>query len=845
MHHPHRTALLIAAAAALSAVWGCGHRSGFEEYANEVFKAGGTTETDGGTSGPCEQVSGVCTTDPLVACVNDRNMVPGYEESSADATWVNGLLDSADVDTWITQMLGVDRTDNPNWQDIERSPDVEDFGGAGYIRGYRYRDAGKGVNLDAGQDNRGNDQHNYATAFPAPSLRAASWDMDLEWRVGQAMGDEVAATQNNMLLAPCMNIIRHPYWGRTQETYGEDSYHIGRMASAFTAGLQTVVVSCAKHFAANNVEKNRSNQDAIMTEQTLREIYGRHFEMVIQDGGVGCIMAAYNKINGTKCTQNRHLLTDILRDDMGYQGLVISDWWAMPGYQTVLDTAQAQIDAADAAIAGLDIEVPWTLHYGLLSSALNDGTSGLDSSYIRQAAFRVLMQKRRFRTTQRTDPWGLGTRATALGSDPSNLSSITRNDVPGGHLDLAEEAAVKSAVLLKNGPDGGQSPVLPLAGERVPPSIAVVGPNLQFALNESLPPTSSDGVLRLATQVSIGDRGSSRVNPDPDKSVGPFDGIQTVAGQLGLATVVTSGDTVDSAANADVVVVMVGLDPADEGEEYAIPAQGDRTTLDLSTDQNGYSQNQFVSDVLDLGKPTIIAIESGSIVNVPWLSHQNQNQATIWLGYAGQRGGLALGRLLFGDRNFSGKMPMAWPQQADLDAQLVFETNPGENLTEMGYFFGYRLYDHVAAGGTPVNLVFPFGWGMSYTTFSYSNLQIPCADTTQDGVVYATVDITNPGPVAGEEVAMLFVAGPPVPAGITGDRNVKELKSFAKVAVPAGEMVTATLPLRIRDLRHWEGGETGQWVIDPGDYTILVGPDAGAAGNVSDFPESGTLTVNP
>ena len=161
--------------------------------------------------------------------------------------------------------------------------------------------------------------------FPAASIRAASWDMALEKRVGEASGDETAASLNNMLLAPCMNIIRHPYWGRTQETYGEDTYHTGRMATAYTVGLQEYVTGCAKHFAANNVEKNRSSQNAIMNEQTLREIYARHFEMVVQDGGVGCIMASYNKINGNKNTQNKHLLRDILKapveqGGMGYQG---------------------------------------------------------------------------------------------------------------------------------------------------------------------------------------------------------------------------------------------------------------------------------------------------------------------------------------------------------------------------------------------------------------------------------------------------------------------------------------------------------------------------------------------
>src|SRR5690606_416809 len=158
---------------------------------------------------------------------------------------------------------------------------------------YRYRDAGRGVNLDAGQDNRqseGKDNKNYATVFPTPSLRAASWDLALERRIGAAIGDETAASRNNMLLAPCMNIIRHPYWGRTQEVYGEDMYLIGRMSTAFTVGIQEYVVACAKHWAANNIEQDRALQDAVMNEQTLREIYGRHFEMVVQDGAVGCIM---------------------------------------------------------------------------------------------------------------------------------------------------------------------------------------------------------------------------------------------------------------------------------------------------------------------------------------------------------------------------------------------------------------------------------------------------------------------------------------------------------------------------------------------------------------------------
>ncbi|MBN2195219.1 MAG: glycoside hydrolase family 3 C-terminal domain-containing protein [Polyangiaceae bacterium] len=780
------------------------------------WEEAGETGVDHGAGGETSIEAG-CGTGPLELEVNDHDMVPGYDEP-ADPM-VDLLLEQMTLEQKIAQMQGVPRTEPPNYEDIERSVDVMSVAGHD-LRGYRYRDGVKGVNLDAGQDNRLLDDQNYSTHFPAPSLRAASWDLDLEWRVGFAMGDETAASRNSMLIAPCVNVVRHPYWGRAQEAYGEDSHHIGRMASAFTAGLQQHVIGCASHFAANNIERGRTNQDAIMAEQTLREIYGRHFEMVVRDGGIGCVMASYNKINGVKSTQNAHLLTTILRDPyeqggMGFRGLVLSDWWAMPGDQMPMDAPTTLALAAEAARAGLDIELPWTLRYGSLAAAAAADPS-LASS-IDASARRVLEQKLRFGTAYMTDPWGKLTPTTRLDG-----SSIAGNEA---HLDLAEETAKKSAVLLRNGHPG--APVLPLGK---PASIAVIGAALPFSIIASLPPTSADGILRLATEVSLGDRGSSRVNADPAQSVGPFAGIQAVAAHHDVGAV-TTGTTAADAASAEVVVVIVGLTPGDEGEEYAIPAGGDRTTLELPG-----GQNQLVNDVLALDKPTIIVIESGSIVDLPWLSHANQNQATVWLGYAGQRAGAALAKLLFGEANFSGKMPMAWPLESELP---VFTMQ--EDRTEMGYYIGYRWYDRRDATGTPPNLVFPFGWGMSYTTFAYSNLELPCADVAEDGVIYATVDITNTGTVDGEEIPMLFVAGPPKPANITGERSVKELKSFAKVAVPAGATVTVTLPVRVQDLRHWEGNVDGRWVIDSGEYTFMVGPNAAP----EELALSGVVTIHP
>ena len=701
-----------------------------------------------------------------------------------------------------------------NYRDIQRNPDVE-VPDVGTIRGFRYRDGGKGVNLEPGQDNRPDNTENYATAFPATSVRGASWDLDLERRVGSAIGDETAASLNNVLLAPCMNVVRHPYWGRTQETYGEDSYHIGRMATAMAVGIQEYVVGCAKHFVANNIENKRSSQNAVMDEQTLREIFGRHFEMVVQDAGIGCVMAAYNSVNGEKSTQNRHLLRDILKapveqGGMGFEGFVMSDWWAMPGDQAIPDPSTAQAQTTEAVLSGMDVEVPWQLNY-------SDATlKNADQNLIDEAARRVLTQKYRFKTALTDDAWSLKKPTTTLAED-----SIVPYEA---HEALAEEAARKSVVLLVNGA-GSSDPVLPLEKTG---NIAVVGPGQRFELISSSLPNSCvlDGDLpqdtvphrectfHFATDPALGDRGTSRVNGHPARTIGPHAGIETVAG---VGATVTSGHTAEDAALADVIVVVVGYTPGDEGEEYPIAMGGDRASLDLPP-----GHNELVMSVLDLDKPTVVIVESGSIVNLPWLQHANQKQATIWAGYPGQRGGLALGKLIFGEANFSGKMPLAWPKESDLqpfkDEELV---------TNMGYFFGYREWDRRKyVEGDSVNLVFPFGHGLSYSTFVYSNLTLPCQSVGEEAIFEVTVDITNTSSIDGDEVALLFVKPPPKPSAFRGERPHKELKSFARVAVPAGRTVTARLPLRMRDLRRWEGGADGRWVMDSGDYTILVGKNA-------------------
>jgi beta-glucosidase len=767
--------------------------------------SGNTPSSSGGAAGTASGGSGPAGGNAVMSCndsVYSDKYTPGY--NAAPDPMVQSLLSGMSLEQKVLQLQGVDggTEQSKDYDDIERSQDDTALG----IRGYMYRDAARGVNLDARQEGRPY-MNNYSTVMPTASARGASFDLDLEYRIGEALGDETVASQNSMLLGPCMNILRHPYWGRAQETYGEDSYHLGRIASAFTAGLQTYVAGCAKHFAANNVENGREKANAIMDEQTLREIYGRHFEMVVQDGGIACIMASYNLINNVKSTQNAHLLTDILRNDFKFKGLVISDWWAMPSSQTFPTAQQAQGWAAEAIKAGLNIEVPWTLNYNM--NAINAGLQAgdINQAQITELARQVLEQKFRFKSALLSQPIGLRPATTRM-----EAGSIVDNDA---HIELAREAAERSMVLVKNA-----ASTLPIKVDGSIKSIAVIGADVPYALQNTSPQpgtgTGSAGVIKFASDVPLGDRGSSRVNADPAKVIGPFAGIKAVADTKGIT--VTSGNSAAAAAGADLVVVMVGTTPADEGEEYALPSGGDRSSLTLPANQDALIDGAVAAAA---GKPVVVVIETGGIINMPWLEKVS---AVVWASYPGQHGGKALANLLFGTVNFGGKMPVAWPKESDLPP---FKDSP--TSTQMGYYLGYRYLDF--KGITPI---FPFGHGLSYTTFTYSNLKVPCADVSKGAVVEVSVDIKNNSAVKGDEIAMLFVSYPSTTAV---RRSKKELKGFVRVAVEGNQTVTAKIPLRIADLKYWQGEANGSWVVESGPVNIMVGPDAGH------LEQMGTLTV--
>ena len=740
---------------------------------------------------------------------------PGYTPSSADMQTVSTLMLGMTPTDKATQMRGTGygNAGQRNYTDTQRSKDT------GTIRGYRYRDASRGMNLgedmDGAHPNAGTvagANVGYSTVFPVSMARGAALDLDLEYNIGEAIGDEMMAAKQTLLLAPCMNLLRNPLWGRAQETYGEDPFQIGRMSSAMVVGVQQHIVANAKHYMGYDIENGRDFNDVTMDEQTLREIYGRHFRMVVQDGGVGSAMASYNLVRGTKSTENRHTLTEVLRDDFGFQGFVLSDWWAMRPQTNVdgVDTGTLQSYAVNGMNAGLDVELPWALNYGQLTNIVASG-GGVTQQQIDTAVQRILLQKVRFNSYDLSQgKWGLGAPKTTY--KKSRIGGCGYDL----HKALSKQAAIESMVLLKNdAPAAGAPPTLPIS-----PSVqkvAVLGATVPFKTRNY--GMDSTEMINFATDINTGDRGSSRVfsDPSPSETVPPFQGLRDFAPS---GVTVVNPSTAAEAADADFIVVVVGLTPGDEGEEYTLAK--DRAEFGLDAKRPGMTtlQADLVASAAALKKPMVVVIEASGVVDMPWI---DQVPSVVMMWYAGQRGGEALADLLFGRANFGGKLPFTWGMQVGDYEELKADSGP----TPFDYFVGYSRFDQF--GQTPR---FPFGYGLSYTTFQYDDLQLGCTDMSEGGILPVYVTVENTGTVAGDEIVMAWVSYPMSKAR----RPKKELKGFTRVSLGVGEKKQVLIPIRLRDLDYYDMA-SNQWVVEDGPINISVG------GSSVNFQKTGTVNV--
>lgn len=502
-----------------------------------------------------------------------------------------------------------------------------------------------------------------ATAFPVAIARAATFDADLERRVGMAIGKEVLARGANVLLAPTINLLRHPGWGRAQETYSEDTFHTGVMGVAFVSGAQNFVLTSPKHFAVNNVEITRFDMSAEISPRVLHEIYLPHFKRCVVEGAAASVMSAYNKVNGTYCGENEALLTNILREDWGFKGFVESDWFL------------GARSTAPSLNAGMDIEMPSGFRFSDDKILAAIDNQELTEETISQAAGRVLHQKL---------AWDL----KAMASSAPSVDVVECAE----HLSLAREVAEKSIVLLKN-----QDQILPLA-DTPALRIAVIG--------------------NLADTINLGDRGSSMVTPT--ETITPLAGIQAYIKHCSVDFLEDDYTRLDE---YDLCIVIAGFTYREEGE--FIPNQqidggneglargGDRQNLTLPDPQLA-----MIKVAIAEAQKTIVILEGGSAIEVrDWIDDVD---ALLLAWYPGCRGGEAIANVLFGVVNPAGKLPVTFPRSIDQLPPFDMESLSVEHE----YLQGYRYYVDKDKTDTTRRPEFPFGFGLSYTRFTLDGMYL-------------------------------------------------------------------------------------------------------------------------
>ena len=584
-----------------------------------------------------------------------------------------------------------------------------------------------------------------ATCFPTAATIANSWDPSLGEEIGRSLGEESACQEVAVLLGPGLNIKRSPLCGRNFEYFSEDPYLAGKMAAGYIRGIQENGVSaCPKHFAANNTELRRQASNSVVDERTFREIYLTGFEIAVKEGHAKSIMSSYNEINGVYANENEHLLQEILRDEWGFDGFVVSDWGAGNNF-------------VEGVRAGSHLEMP---------------TTGGDSAEqlikaVKQGKIDIKLVNRR--VDELLD--------VVLSTHKAVEAYKGKKFNKKAHHAVAQKASEQSIVLLKN-----EDNILPL---KPGTKVAVIGdfaetPRYQGAGSSVVNPTKLDSCTGVIKNFPLDVIGFEKGYP----RVGPGD----AAMQANAAAL---------AKKADVVLLSEGLD---------------RPHMKLPE-----SQVSLLKAVSAANSNVVIVMAAGSTVEMPWL---DECKAMVHGYLCGQAGAAAILRVIMGDVNPSGKLSESYPMSYnDVSSRPYFPAKERSVEYREGLYVGYRYYDTV---GTPV--LFPFGFGLSYTTFAYSDVSATDKEVT--------FTITNTGGRDGSEIAQVYVSA--VAPKIY--RPKKELKGFTKVFLKAGESKTVTVPLDDKAFRYFNT-RTNRYEIDGGEYQILVGA------NVSDIRLEATVSV--
>ena len=606
-----------------------------------------------------------------------------------------------------------------------------------------------------------------ATCFPTASAIASSWDPTLLREVGQSLADEARACNLSVILGPGVNIKRSPLCGRNFEYFSEDPFLAGELGLGIVEGIQSKGVGTSlKHYAANNQEDDRLRVDAQVDERTLREIYFPAFERIVKDSQPWTVMCSYNKINGTSASENPWLLTDVLREEWGFEGVVVSDWGAV--YYRV-----------PALAAGTDLEMPPKLGVSPEEVVAAVESGELEESVLDERVRKVL-------------------ELVSKGMHVLDLDESFDEAMQARHHELARRAAGESIVLLKNEGD-----LLPLAADT---KLAVIG---EFARTPRFQGAGSSQVN--PTRVDVALEGIEKAFSDVTFAAGYGIGDDSADEAL-------REEAVRAARDADTVVVFLGLPGADESEGF------DRTHMNLPA-----SQLALLSAVASANAKVTVVLVNGSTVVLGEVDRNSSAILEAWLGGQGAGGGIA--DVLVGAVNPGGRLAETIPHRLqDNSSYLNF---PGDSRVVRygeGIYVGYRGYDK-----SDVDVAFPFGFGLSYTTFALSDLAVHTSGSVESGDLAASVQVTvtNTGSRAGAEVVQVYVRDPESSVG----RPVRELKGFAKVRLEAGASQTVTIELDQRAFSFWSE-LLGRWVVEAGDFIVEVGSHS------RDLPLSQTISVD-
>lgn len=623
-----------------------------------------------------------------------------------------------------------------------------------------------------------------ASYFPTGTAFAAAWNPELAYRRGEVLGEEARWRKKDVLLGPGVNIIRSPLCGRNFEYMSEDPYMNSVLAVAYIKGLQSRDVACSvKHFAVNNQETNRTTVDVECSERALREIYLPAFKAAVQEGGALTVMAAYNKFRGEFCAENNYLVRKILRNEWGFDGVYVTDWGA----------AHSTVPSMEA---GLDLEMGTLIdkyedwyYANPLIEAVKSGK--IPMSLVDEKVgdvLRVMIKTNVLDPKKRFGPGSMNTKE---------------------HQQATYDAAAEAIVLLKN-----QNNLLPLDFSSIK-SLAVIGDNATRKHSNGGLSSEIKAVYEVtpleALRAIWGDKVDIRFAQGYEKLSTFVEGSNNGQSSGTFSSKTQESDAllkeaVEVARTSDVALLVCGLNHDYDTESF------DRLNMDIP-----YGQVELIQEVVKANPRTIVVMIAGSPLNMAAVDICSP--AIVWAWFNGMEGGNALVDVLSGKVNPSGKMPFTTPVSLDQSPAHALGNFPGRDLKvnyEEDILVGYRWFD---TKGLPV--VYPFGYGLSYTTFNYSNLNTDKKTYDQADTIQATFTLTNTGDREGAEVAQLYVSDPVCSVM----RPVKELKGFKKVFLKPGESRRITLDIPVSSLAFYSEAQS-QFVVEPGEFILQLGASA-------------------